>query len=359
MYIILDSNIFFNNWYLRSAEFERLVHHANSVAATLVVSQVVVDEVSAKFEEHASNFRADEKKLKDACARLTFAPFDWPEITAPDSYDFVQILRSRFQDVAVASYDHVGHQRLVDKAIRKEMPFQSNEKGYRDALMWLTLLAFIKGSNSDRYVVFINENKNDFFEKGGDRLRLHHHLQADWDTEKLDNELFLYNKLSDFNDVQMQPAGHDIDLVAFIEQHADTIETAVSLDIGDYLEGDGTRKFLTMLCLSGLVTQNSDWEVIEGIEDFTVVQCQHISPTLSYVGVRFNLRIVSVSLKVAADVYRAQKHEIDATFQTVTPDGDFVDMSMWVRCYFEASLLYDARNEDVREIALGLTDLRT
>jgi hypothetical protein len=191
MYIVLDSNIFFNSWYIRSAEFERLISHANNVSATLLISQVVLDEVNAKFAQHVSDFRADHQKLKNAYARLIPERTEWTDIMIEQPYNLGHVLRSRFKRVDIASYEGVSHQSLVAKAIRCEMPFQISEKGYRDALMWLTLLDYLRAHRSDRRVVFINENTKDFFVKRGDALALHPVLQSDWERNENENELVL------------------------------------------------------------------------------------------------------------------------------------------------------------------------
>jgi hypothetical protein len=55
---------------------------------------------------------------------------------------------------------------VVDRALACKRPFLEGEKGYRDTLIWLSLLEHIKVTDSQDEIVFITANSKDFFESG-------------------------------------------------------------------------------------------------------------------------------------------------------------------------------------------------
>jgi hypothetical protein len=352
MYIVLDTNVFFNNWHLRSAEFARFINHANAVAATILVSQVVVDEANAKYREHFSDFCSGLTSLRSKAKLLVpDRAFEWPKVDAEEPYDLLAILREKFHSVECASYEKVGHQRLVKKAILEERPFQKSEKGYRDALLWFTILDFLEENRSDRHVAFVTDNKTDFFsDSKSEKPDFHPHLIADWKLKNLENKLFPYRRLSQFNDEQPTPTDQAVDMDAFSNDNLELIEEGFSTSVREYLEGPGTSRLLQLLCLPNMVVQSSSWDIVEGFEDTELLQVVPLSNSLSYVLCRFNLRAIYISLSVALDVYNAHKRDVDVTFQRITHDGDFVELEIGLRCYLRATALINAKTRDVSQI---------
>lgn len=360
MYIVLDTNVFFNNWHLRGAEFSRLIKHANDVAATVLISQVVVDEANAKYREHFSDFRSSLKSLKSKAQHLLpDRLIEWPEVEVEEPYDLFAILKEKFNSVERASYENVGHERLVKKAIHSERPFQKSEKGYRDALLWLTILDYLEENRSDRRVAFVTDNKNDFFsDDKSEAPEFHVHLIADWEQKGLENKLFPYRRLSDFNEKQQTPVDQAVNIVAFSEENLGLIEEGFSASIHEYLEGQGTTELLRLLCLPNMVVEASTWEIVEGFEDTELLRVVPLSNSLSYVLCRFNLRVVYISLSVALDVYNAHKRDVDVTFHRIIPDGDFVELQIGLRCYLRATALINTKTLDISEIDFDVEELR-
>lgn len=360
MYIVLDTNIFFNNWHLRNAEFARLIEHANSVAATILVSQVVIDEVNAKYGQHYSELQNDLTSLISRAKRLVpDRAIDWPVFASKEPYDLLALLQSYFHSVKYASYEKIGHQRLVSKAIREERPFQKSEKGYRDALFWLTILDFLDENRSDRHVAFITENKSDFFSSSKpEDLELHEHLKADWRGKSFENKLFLYSKLSRFNDDQLSPSEQIIDMEVFHDEYIELIEEGLSGAVREYLEGPGTLELLRKLCLASVIVEHSYWNILEGFEDTELMQVVPLSNSLSYVLCRFNLRAIYISLTVARDVYNAHKRDIDLTFQRVTTNGELMELEIGLRCYLTATALINTKTSDISAIDFEIERFR-
>lgn len=361
MYIVLDTNVFFNHWHLRSAEFARLIKHANDVAATILIPQVVVDEANAKYQEHFSEFRSNlTSVISKAKYLVPDRTFDWPNLDADEPYDLRTILQKKFRSVECASYENVGHQRLVKKAIRSERPFQKSEKGYRDALLWLSILDFLEQNRNDRHVAFITDNKSDFFsDSKNEKPEFHPHLLDDLQRMNLENKLLPYRKLSEFNNQQPIPTDQPVDMEAFSEANLELMEEGFSAYVREYLEGPGTSELLRHLCLPNMVVESSNWNIVEGFEDTELLQVIPLSDSLSYVLCRFNLRAVYISIFVALDVYNAHKRDVDVTFQRITSHGDFIELELGLRCYLRATALLNTKSRDIREIDFDVEEFRS
>lgn len=361
MYIVLDTNIFFNNWHLRNAEFTRFIKHVNGVAATVLISQVVIEEVNSKYSQQYLDLQNDLSNLISRSKRMVpDRAFDWPALTSEEPYDLLRILQSLFHSVEYVSYEKVGHNRLVSKAIREERPFQKSEKGYRDALFWFSILDFLDENRSDRHVAFITENKSDFFSSNKpENPELHEHLKTDWQEKKFENRLFLYSKLSHFNEGQLSPSDQTIDMEVFRDEYIELIEEGLSGFVREYLEGPGTVELLRNLCLTNVIVEHSHWKILEGFEDTDLMQVVPLSNSLFYVFCRFNLRAVYISLTVARDIYNAHKRDLDLTFQQVTANGEFVELEIGLRCYLTATALINTKTSDISEIAFEVDHFRS
>lgn len=51
MWIVLDTNIFFNDWYVKGANFEMLRNYCNNMRHTLLLPQIVIQEVDNKYQQ--------------------------------------------------------------------------------------------------------------------------------------------------------------------------------------------------------------------------------------------------------------------------------------------------------------------
>lgn len=56
----------------------------------------------------------------------------------------------------------VSHARVLDRDLGTRKPFARSGKGYRDTLIWESLVEFVKTLRSDQMVVFVTGNANDF-----------------------------------------------------------------------------------------------------------------------------------------------------------------------------------------------------
>ena len=57
----------------------------------------------------------------------------------------------------------VRHKEIINRCLQKKRPFKKNDSGYKDFLIWKTLLDIIKKS-SDKKITFITADYNDFYD---------------------------------------------------------------------------------------------------------------------------------------------------------------------------------------------------
>ena len=93
----------------------------------------------------------------------------------------------------VLDYPDIQHEVLVMRAVTRTRPFDEEGEGYRDALIWETILKL--ASEVDSEVVFIS-NDNDFSNQGRE---LHNDLAVQMDELGLSKDrVLLFRRLGDF-----------------------------------------------------------------------------------------------------------------------------------------------------------------
>lgn len=364
MYVYLDTNIFFQNWYLQSPHFSKLISYCNDTNATLLLPQVVVEEVQAKFEQDATKVLkelADKWKL---CERHGYAGSMTPMPLVAANYDFLSVVKNEFDFVEVISYDDVSHRVLVKKAIGAKRPFTDSEKGYRDALIWHSLIDFIRSKDEGVAVAFVSANSKDFFKKDSALPEFHADLEADLVEGKIENRFLLYRSLDEFVSSNKVVVGSDIDTERLEAEYLGEIESRSELAAMEYLNGlqkSGLQKFLATgdFCRHTIThVLDADWEIFEGTEDPEIVSATLLPTGLIYLKYRFNLRSISLTATMPASAYFEQRDAVDDDFWQVVGDDSLVHLDGAARCDFVASVTIEPKNRYILELSIDSATLR-
>ncbi|HSH60092.1 MAG TPA: PIN domain-containing protein [Acidimicrobiales bacterium] len=180
--VVVDTNaIAHGAWRLDSPAWKVLLHQARSAQIRLVVPELVVRETVGRFKAEleirrataASGARKFNELTGGEGAPISSAPLR--EIV--DSYE--STLRSRLLDfrVHVAEFPDVDIDDLVNRAIERRRPFNEKGSGFRDALLWETVLALVE-ANPNSPVLLISNDAQAFAEPGGEG-NLHPELRAE------------------------------------------------------------------------------------------------------------------------------------------------------------------------------------
>lgn len=210
MKIVLDSNIIIADFWMKSTNFELLFERAKIRDIQIFIPEIVLDEVINKYSQRLL------KSLREVSSELkTFNKLSKETIKQPIEQKVIDKSIKNYQkhllklvkdnNIMVLKYPKTDHKYLAKKAMLKLKPFNSNEKGYRDSLIWeniKTLLTDCESVSALPELVFISNNYKDFTENEHD---LHFDLIAELEDEDFDsNSVIVYSNLSEFNDKQVK-----------------------------------------------------------------------------------------------------------------------------------------------------------
>jgi hypothetical protein len=163
--VILDTTETFSDPFLKNGAFTVLRSLVSKGLITLIVPTIVVEETINHYRRNLENAVRAIGPLK----RLTPTLFEnFPEIDVDLCVqDYSCSLLARLQELGVRqpNYNGVSINALVARALRGRKPFDSNgQRGFRDAIIWETILQQLKESRCA--AILVTRNKTDFGEDG-------------------------------------------------------------------------------------------------------------------------------------------------------------------------------------------------
>ncbi len=187
MLIVLDSSVIVADPRLKGP-LRTLLEAGPRLGLACCVPAIVLDEVVIVYR----------RQLDEAAAKLEKAFRTWERLTGeagsftvPDdatrqleTVAYRQFLETHLDQwgARVLAYPRVPHEDLVQRAASRRKPFAESGSGYRDALIWATVVELATEeqrrrptSLRPRSIVFATQNTRDFAEGS----RLHHELAAD------------------------------------------------------------------------------------------------------------------------------------------------------------------------------------
>lgn len=166
--VVLDTNALYGDFRLESRQALSLRDNLRELGGQLVIPEVVIDEAERKFDELLRENVRELKKLIKRYRQLTGVDISIPDIPKGERE---WSLRQRLIEVVdrLIPYPILDHQQVVKRLLAGCRPFSGTEdKGYRDFLIWLSVLQVAK--ESDSTVLFITSNSNDFCSKRDNQL---------------------------------------------------------------------------------------------------------------------------------------------------------------------------------------------
>lgn len=182
--VVVDTTALFPDPMLRSVDSRLLLSAANEGLVRLIVPAVVVAEAVRHYRREIRSQYATVRTALARLDRLAVAPEGTVDTTSL-SAEFVKAfneyrvrLTDAVEDVGgeIAKWPTTSHESLVSRDLAERRPFRASGKGYRDALIWETVLDAIARAPSGSEAILISANASDFC---GDKGHLHEHLQDD------------------------------------------------------------------------------------------------------------------------------------------------------------------------------------
>ena len=227
--LVLDTNqIVEKDWRLRSANM-RLIEKAVELGiVSIVVPEIVVEETNNKFRQRLESSIAGAEDKKAKIEKLLDAEI---EVSLPKVDDeckkYEEYLDHRLEELEAArpAYTGIDHKWLVPKALGPRRPFRDRDRGYRDALVWHSVLKDV--ASTDHQTYFVSGNKNDFGDENDD---FHPDLIADLKEAGLQDQVTYLLNLHTFVEAVVKPALEKVpspltvgDFEELFEAHLDSI----------------------------------------------------------------------------------------------------------------------------------------
>lgn len=255
----------------------------------IIVPEIVFDETLNKHREKMREAgSAAQKKLEEynrlACDEIKI-DFETKYAAEDAQYeDFLTSLLLSNCAYPPEGYPDVDHKIIVARALARKKPFKPDgREGYRDYLVWRTVLEIVKGNTGP--IHFVSENPKDFADEN-DKRKLHPDLLEEMKQLQINSTRLTYwSSLKDFIDEVVKPElqkaedeeklkkslienaqlsdaisaylderlkgfdvrGYDI-FVPGAEPHIDTYEDQGDTEITDISKVDQDKLLITMRC---------------------------------------------------------------------------------------------------------------
>ncbi|MDK2598315.1 PIN domain-containing protein [Pseudoalteromonas obscura] len=363
MNVFIDTNAFFNNWFVGNVNFKLLFHYLNNENLDLLLSELVVQEVNNLRNREVDVSTSEIKKHFKRLHKLNSGSIGVAiEDISTSKYDIKTILEGKVHSIENIDYEGISQKEVVQRALNVTKPFTDGEKGYRDTLIWLSFLKYLKENSITGDVAFITDNKSDFFEKKGSNLVLNEDLQKDIIALEIEASIKPYLKVFDFN-----------------KENVDQITNAVNkyeiLDDEEYFLIEETESYLNSMSNSELsnllgsrvfgekLTEVIDIksDIFEGLEDPEVNYVSELSDSSVYISCLYEMR--RVDLVVTIDLVEFKRHvddieNIEALYN-IEIDEDTVNLSFIFRLYIDASFEYDTTSEICSNLSIEQLSARS
>jgi len=203
--IVLDTNILCKDFYMQGAQLSLLRQLGG-----IVIPEIVFDEILNKHREVVEKNGNELIKKVEEYQKVTHVPI---AVNVSDCYSEEHKLYEQFlinillenSAYPPEGYPQVSHKEVVKRSLLRKKPFKvDGRSGYRDYLVWRTVLDIVKQSEED--VHFISENTADFGD-GQDKRKLHPDLLDEMKELGIDGTRLQYwGLLKDFIEDVVKPS---------------------------------------------------------------------------------------------------------------------------------------------------------
>lgn len=372
MKVFLDSNQYISDFRLEGAPIRYLFHYLNNAGHTLLLSRVVIEEVENTHREKVRVALAEAKKVSDQMAQLGLeAGAHLADPEAPEPFNLRAALAEYVEDIVVVEYSDVPHEKVVARALARKKPFDDEgDTGYRDCLIWFSLLKHLAADDQADEVAFISSNRKDFYNtkggkakgaetQGGAEVLFHEHLAQD--LVIAGQTMTPYESVSSFVNTKVDREEHLIDRSKVYELFGRYLEEqglALLSQMDSALAASVVFQLFSLR--SGLTVLESHAEATEGIEDIHIEATQQLNNDEVFVECHFDIRGVSLDLFVPSAAYEDHRAIVDSTpaVWDVMSATNSLAIRLGVRPEFDASFRFNPRTHECTGFDLSSLSFR-
>jgi hypothetical protein len=274
-----------------------------------------------------------------------------------DVYDLNETLSNKVDWINSINFENISQTVVVNRALKSIKPFTGQEKGYRDTLIWLSFLEYLKEKEIKGEVIFITNNKSDFFEIKNKVIKFHPELQKDIEEYGIKANITPYLNLYDFVNDKIDKDDHAIDKLALINE----LDDFFMEETDDYLEGMKNSQ-LSELFSTNLFTDKLtdvlDINVVnwDGVEDPEIFSVSKLSGNDVYISCYYEMRGINMTVSIDEVEYNQHEDEIESLFSFVEVEIDKINgiakLVFGFRININASFIYDIKAECPRELSI-------
>lgn len=256
-HIIIDTNVIHLDFKLNKARIVTLCNTSTILGHEIFIPEVVIDEIVKQYDEKAEEYINSFNKALKKLSELSTSPITQTPI---DAKGFISNYRNELNNrikqlgIGIIPYPNTGHKIMVARELGKKKPFKDSTKGYRDALIWDSVMEHTQKYSSNCGIIFLTANSKDFADK--DKKDLHTDLIADCISNGIpttsirlvtdiqnfiDNEIILRStELKEkFNQLQQDGGLGDIDFIQLIQDYIskDMLDNLISSNDFDSYPG--------------------------------------------------------------------------------------------------------------------------
>lgn len=245
MNVILDTNIFREDFMMASSKFKILFDYLKKTNSKIILPKIVYEEIAAVYERELNNRLQALQKAQGLLQRaLIVSDLQEPKISINEEVkyylDFLKV-KLELTDNDMIPYKDNYLSEIVYRATHRIKPCSETGEEFRDALLWLTTLD-VANTSEQKMIVFISNNIKQFASVND---HLHPSLLNESESKGL--KIRFYSSL-----------------INFIKDHASKIDyitdewlaSVLSLDkvnerLVDMLEKHGESELLEWACRQG------------------------------------------------------------------------------------------------------------
>jgi hypothetical protein len=204
MNIILDSTAIRHDYFLSSPDARLLELYVGRTHSSLVVPHVVIDEAVNLYREDLLELRG--KFVSKYRQLLTMRSREVPDVDPDEECkaykkQLLSDIQGKFRGVLLP-YPDISHEQLVRRDLDRRKPFGSTGKGYRDALIWISIMTYL--STKSDTACLISNNTKDFWNSEGNAL--HGDLAEELLAAKSKQALRIFKDVAEFNRAVVSPS---------------------------------------------------------------------------------------------------------------------------------------------------------
>jgi len=197
MNIVLDTNIIRKDFLMNSEEFNVLFDYLKKTDSKIKMPEVVYKEALALYERNLisryNKYISRKNNLNSILIKESIGDYKLDadkKISEYNAHLDKRIGLSKYNKIVPLKNEHFKD--VVERAINRIKPCSEGGRGFRDSLIWLSVLDIAK-ETEEKIIIFISNNTKDF---ASDDNALHEHLRKEAENNKV--SIKYYSSIAEF-----------------------------------------------------------------------------------------------------------------------------------------------------------------